>query len=207
MKYFTYFVVLFAISFMTIQVKAAVYSRDVVYIVNKNVQETRSLMWIASSKRYGEECSNSICNIGQQFYPVTIFVSKNSLPIVDWGKFSTRHPYVGENRDASAKEQWVKQVDTEYEKYLVENAIQVGSFNPGPSKKSKISDSDCSGFDCPPGGVIGTDRKYQFDISNGTYINLTEKEDKGSFTSESPSKFSGILRGVIGIFQKIVRFF
>ena len=139
--------VLFFVSFLFPDVSKAVYiySTDRVFLYEngKRINDDNAI-FLVSYKKHSERCESGLCFIDQQFYPVTIYRTKNNDTL-------TYAEYREEN----------------YLKYLEENSYYSVSFNPGPSGGGEPAPP--GGI----GGRIGTYRRYALQIDNGIYMQIS----------------------------------
>ncbi len=147
--------------------KAVYFATDNVYLYEngKRIYDN-SAIFLVSYKSHSERCKNGLCLIGQQFYPVTIYRTKNNNTLT-FPEFSSQHPYQGDKYDGPAKDRWNAQNTENYLKYLGENSCYSVAFDPGPSE---------GGESAPPGvigGRIGDDRYYALEIDNGNYRQIS----------------------------------
>ncbi len=104
------------------------FASDKVYVYENGKRiRNNSVIWQTSYKTYFEICTDGICNIGQQFYPVTIYktTEPNLLPEEQWKtKYYQDHieceGYI--SHKAEIEKLWFEYLKTSEYKVLEENA-------------------------------------------------------------------------------------
>lgn len=121
-----------------------------------------SVIFVASYGTHSEKCNRGICNVGQQFYPIRVFKSKDGSTLLNFSEYSSQNPFEGDENDGPSKDVWNNNIKEGYLSYLVENSIYSTSFNPGLSEGG----TGC-GYPGCIGGRVGNPRSYNLDIVNG----------------------------------------
>ncbi|MDP2685083.1 MAG: hypothetical protein Q8P20_08685 [bacterium] len=155
-------VFLFALCIFPGNSRAAYYATDIVYLREQGVQISDNAIFLASYETQSERCLHGVCMIGQQFYPVKIYMLKDDSTMI-YSEYVYQHPYTGDNDDGNAKDVWNAQIKSDYLVYLSENGDPYISFDPGPS--IDIGDSD---------NKIGDDRSYKLDLITSQYSLMSE---------------------------------
>lgn len=136
---------------------AVVFSSDNVYLYTSGKRVNTDAIYLVSYKSWSDICKKGVCIVGQQFYPITIYLPKNNSLMTQPEFQKTQVPYVGPKygpEAGRAKDEWANMIKTNYLKYLEENGISSEPFNPGPSNVMKEN-------------IIGKPRSYNFDVESG----------------------------------------
>lgn len=158
--------------------KSVYYATDGIYIYDygKRVYENNIIFLSKGNNTlYSKKCNDGLCLIGQQFYPVIIYKTKNNS-ILTYNEFDTQQfkNYYKDYPNEEATDRNLLTMEN-YKEHLKENSDYSISFNPGPSEGGE----GC-GFPGCLGGRIGNDRYYVLNINNGNY-NLILDEPKEYF--------------------------
>jgi hypothetical protein len=143
---------------------------DAVYIASDSVTifedgdrlTDDSVIFVANYGTHSEKCNRGICEVGQQFYPIRVYKSKEGSTLLNFSEFSSQNPFNGDDNDGTAKDNWNNDIKQGYLNYLDENSIYSTSFNPGLSEGV----TGC-GYPGCIGGRVGNPRSYNLDIVNG----------------------------------------
>lgn len=147
-------------------VSAVVFASDTVYLYKSGKKISDNAIYLASYKSWSDRCQNGLCTIGQQFYPVIVYLPKNGGLLTE-PEFDSQNPYTGPEygpEAGKAKDIWNAANTSSYLKYLDENSSSSISFNPGPS-----SGSEGCGYSGCLGGRIGSPRSLDLDLSSGKF--------------------------------------
>ena len=155
---------------------AAYFASDTVYLYEYG-ERIHDSAAIFPEYGYGR-CEDGVCDIGQQFYPVTIHRVKDE-GVMTWVEF---HRIWTQDRLPSLTREKLKLLSEEYLKYLEENSLYSISFDPGPAP---------GGEPAPPGnfhgGRIGDYRAFVLDFFSGEYMLLQISPDR--ITVEPTERF------------------
>ncbi len=127
---------------------AVYFASDTVTLAENSKKITDDKTLWAADYGYGGICPNGVCDIGQQFYPVTIY----RLKTIDIQKF-------GEFQEPPDSKQGV-----EFHKYLKENSFYSMVFSPPASEGGE----GCGSPGCM-GGRIGDERNIDLDLKTQKY--------------------------------------
>jgi len=152
-KYFTSFC--FVILFFPVVIGAVYFAVDSVTLLENGNKINDELTLWAADYGYGDLCPNGICNIGQQFYPVTIYRLK-TLTIQSFGQF----------KETPGSKQGI-----EFHKYLKENSYYQTTLQPPKSEGGGE-------------GRIGNYRAIDFDIRTNKLTITSEPPPRENTTKE-----------------------
>ena len=177
--------------------KAIYFASDTVYLHNSGKKITDDAIYVVNYKSWSDRCQNGVCSIGQQFYPVTIYLPKE-IKLLTQPEFDSQYSYLepvpGSKTEINKDEQNNTNTNN-YLRYLEENSSASTTFNPGPST---VGDG-CKSPGCL-GGRIGDNRSFDLDINTG---NFKENQTATSSVSKTPSLIQQFFTSIILFFQKI----
>ena len=139
-------------------------SDSVTIYENGNRLTDDSVIFVANYGTHSEKCNRGICTVGQQFYPIRVYRSKDGSTLLNYSEFSSQNPFNGDENDGTAKDIWNNENKERYLSYLAENSIYSTSFNPGVSEGG----TGC-GYPGCIGGRVGNPRSFNLDIVNGDF--------------------------------------
>jgi hypothetical protein len=178
-------------------VKAVTIAGDNVYLYESGKEITSDAIYLVSYKSWSDRCHSGLCSIGQQFYPVTIYLPKSEKLLTE-PEFSSQYPYSGPeygSEAGKAKDEWSAKNTSNYLEYLDKNSRTSVAFNPGPSQGGE----GC-GYPGCMGGRIGNSRTFTLDVSSGKFSErnstITLSSGFGSFLRQFFESLSLFLTGI-----------
>ena len=161
-------------------VKSVYFASDTVLIYYKN-QIAEDISVLSVSKNTEKRCIKGVCSIGQQYYPVTVYMAKTDIILPTMEQYRFRNSL--EEQGLSHKEE--REI---YIKYLEGVSEYSVSFDPGSS--GRIT-----------GDRMGEYRSYRLNITNGNYRkNIGHNLIENILDNRISVVFPFIIIAILGIF-------
>ncbi len=150
--------------FFPVTAGAVYFARDTVTLFENGNRVSDDLTLWAADYGYGGLCMGGVCDIGQQFYPVTIYRLK-SEKVQGFGEFQRTHD---------------SKQGVEFHRYIKENSYYQTTLQP-----PKSEGGEGCGYKGCIGGRIGDDRTIDLDLKTNKFRITSDLPTKNGTTNDT----------------------